>query len=388
MALSYQEHLERVSAGVPAISVRELRRGLDAGEALVLVDVREPEEWDTGVVPGSLEITRGQLEARIAEHLPAAGARIAVICSVGERSASATRALLDMGFPDVANVAGGVVAWTHAGFALERRPRLTGAQRSRYSRQVVLPMLGEAGQRRLLDARVLCVGAGGLGSPVILYLAAAGVGTIGVVDDDAVDLTNLQRQILHSEATLGVPKVDSARAAVGRLNGDVTLRPHRTRLTADNALELFADYDVVVDGTDNFPTRYLINDACVLLGLPNVHGSIFHLDGQVSVFHHDGGPCYRCLYPEPPPAGFAPSCAQAGVLGALCGVVGALQAVETIKLVAGMGTPLAGRLLSVDAGQMRFRELRVRRDPGCPACGDAPTIEALGETQELGCARG
>ncbi|MEC9071565.1 MAG: molybdopterin-synthase adenylyltransferase MoeB, partial [Myxococcota bacterium] len=244
--------------------------------------------------------------------------------------------------------------------------------------QIILPQLGEEGQQKLLDARVLCVGAGGLGSPTALYLAAAGVGTLGIVDNDKADLSNLQRQILHTEETVGTPKVDSARQTLERLNGDIRIETYDTRLDSSNVMEIFKNYDVVVDGTDNFPTRYLINDACVFLGLPNVHGSIFHFDGQVTVFNAPGGgPCYRCLYPEPPPPELAPSCAEAGVLGAVCGVVGTLQAVETMKLIVGAGELLAGRVLSVDGMQMSFRELRTRKDPACPVCSENPEITEL-----------
>jgi molybdopterin/thiamine biosynthesis adenylyltransferase len=248
--------------------------------------------------------------------------------------------------------------------------------------------MGEEGQQKLLNARVLCIGAGGLGSPTALYLAAAGVGTLGIVDNDKADLSNLQRQILHSEETVGVSKVESAKAMLKRLNSDITIRTYDTRLDSSNVMEIFRDYDLVVDGTDNFPTRYLINDACVFLGLPNVHGSIFHFDGQVTVFNAPGGgPCYRCLYPEPPPPELAPSCAEAGVLGAICGIIGTLQAAETMKLLLGAGELLAGRVLSIDVLRGTVRELKTRKDPHCPVCSANPTITELIDYEEFCSAR-
>ncbi|PKN58498.1 MAG: molybdopterin biosynthesis protein MoeB [Deltaproteobacteria bacterium HGW-Deltaproteobacteria-14] len=375
---SFSDYLARVRAGIREVTVDELR-ALRAthGDALLVLDCREPDELEGGVIPGAVPLPRGQLEQRIEGIRPDRAGPIAIYCASGVRSALAVQALAQLGYADAVNVAGGIEAWIAAGHALDHPRRLTRSQLARYSRQLLLPELGEAGQRRLIDARVLIVGAGGLGSPAALYLAAAGVGTLGVIDHDAVDLSNLQRQILHGEDTVGRPKVDSARRALGRLNGDVTVIPMAEHLTADNARRVFTGYDVVVDGTDNFATRYLINDACVLLGIPNVHGAIMRFDGQASVFAYQGGPCYRCLFPAPPPPELAPNCAEAGVLGAICGVVGTIQAVETIKLLAGLGTSLSGRLVSFDALGMRFRELKVKRDPSCAVCGDHPRITEL-----------
>jgi molybdopterin/thiamine biosynthesis adenylyltransferase len=288
-----------------------------------------------------------------------------------------------LGFSDVVSVAGGIGAWSRGGHELDHPRRLDKDQLARYSRQIILPQLGEEGQLKILASRVLCVGAGGLGSPLALYLAAAGVGTLGIIDNDKADLSNLQRQILHNETVVGTSKVDSARVTLSRLNSGITIRTYDTRLDSSNVMEIFKDYDIVVDGTDNFPTRYLINDACVFLGIPNVHGSIFHFDGQCTVFNHDQGPCYRCLYPEPPPPELAPSCAEAGVLGAICGVVGTMQAVETLKIITGIGDPLSGRLISYDALHTSFRELKVRRDPHCPVCSEEPTITELIDYEEF-----
>jgi len=262
-------------------------------------------------------------------------------------------------------------------------PELTKDELSRYSRHLILPEVGEEGQRKLKAARVLCVGTGGLGSPLALYLAAAGVGTLGLVDFDVVDASNLQRQIIHSTADIGRKKLDSAAEKLQALNPDVNVIKHDTLLTSANALDILKDYDVIADGTDNFPTRYLVNDACVLLGKPNVYGSIFRFEGQASVFATKDGPCYRCLYPEPPPPGLVPSCAEGGVLGILPGLVGVIQATETIKLILGKGATLAGRLLLVDALNMRFRELKLRKNPECPVCGAHPTVTQLIDYQQF-----
>ncbi|HMH57241.1 MAG TPA: molybdopterin-synthase adenylyltransferase MoeB [Gemmatimonadales bacterium] len=259
----------------------------------------------------------------------------------------------------------------------QTEPQLSHAEVLRYSRHLLLPEVGIGGQRKLKAARVLTIGAGGLGSPLSLYLAAAGVGTIGIVDFDAVDLTNLQRQIVHGTSTLGRPKLESAAARLTDLNPNVQIEKHETRLSSQNALEILREYDIVVDGTDNFPTRYLVNDACVLLGKPNVYGSIFRFEGQASVFYAKQGPCYRCLYSEPPPPGLVPSCAEGGVLGVLPGIIGSIQALETIKWILGAGDSLVGRLVLFDALKLRFRELQLRKDPACPICGDNPSIHQL-----------
>jgi len=291
-------------------------------------------------------------------------------CEGGARSALAAQTLEDMGYTNVASLEGGFTRWKREGLPWRAPEGLTTDQRARYSRHVLLPEVGEKGQIELLESRVLLIGAGGLGSPAAIYLAAAGVGTIGIVDDDVVDASNLQRQIIHNMDRLGQPKVESARETLTALNPDVKVEPHDLRLAADNVLEVLSGYDVIVDGGDNFPTRYLVNDASLHLHTPVVHGSIFRFEGQVSVFNPYGGPCYRCQFPEPPPPELAPSCAEAGVLGVLAGVVGSIQAVEAIKLILGIGEPLVERLLTYDALTQEFMELRIRRDPDCLACGD------------------
>jgi molybdopterin/thiamine biosynthesis adenylyltransferase len=299
---------------------------------------------------------------------------VVLFCAAGVRSLFAAKTLLEMGYQEPVSVAGGFGAWKNAGLPWSMPQLLTADQRRRYSRHLLIPEVGEPGQHRLLEAKVLLVGAGGLGSPAALYLAAAGVGTLGVVDADAVDDSNLQRQVLHTTDRIGMPKVESARLTINGINPDVQVIAHETRLTKENVLEIFGGYDIILDGTDNFATRYLINDACVLLGKPNVHGSIFRFEGQATTFVAHEGPCYRCLFPEPPPPELAPSCAEAGVLGLLPGTIGLVQATEVAKLILGIGRPLIGRMLTYDALEMEFRELRLRRDPECPMCGPgAPT---------------
>jgi len=288
-----------------------------------------------------------------------------------------------MGYTRVASMAGGIARWQEAGYPVVRDRPLSAEQLERYSRHFLLRQLGEKGQRKLLDAKVLLVGAGGLGSPVALYLAAAGIGTLGIVDADVVDRSNLQRQVLHTTDRVGMRKTASAALAIQALNPDVQVREYPERLTVDNVMALFRDYDVIVDGSDNFPTRYLVNDAAVLVGRPVVHGSIFQFEGQASVFKPHEGPCYRCLFPTPPPPGMVPSCSEVGVLGVLPGVIGVIQATETIKLIIGQGEPLVGRLVLYDALAMRFREIRIRRDPDCPLCGAHPTITALLDYEEF-----
>jgi molybdopterin/thiamine biosynthesis adenylyltransferase/rhodanese-related sulfurtransferase len=355
---------------IPEVDPAEAFRRAAVGA--VLVDVREPEEVAQGSPANAVRIPRGFLELKIEESVADLDHPLLTVCAGGTRSLFAAENLLQLGFTDVTSVAGGIAAWKREGLPVEVPRGLDAAARERYSRHLAIPEVGEAGQLRLLDSRVLFVGAGGLGSPAALYLAAAGVGTIAVVDDDLVDRSNLQRQILHTDAAVGTPKVDSARARLEALNPSITVHTHATRLTAENALELLEGYDAVVDGTDNFTARYLINDACVRLGIPNVHGSVFRFEGQVSVFWPGrpgaAGPCYRCVYPEPPPPELAPSCAEAGVLGVLPGVVGLLQAVETIKVLLGIGEPLIGRLLYYDALEPRVRVLELARNPSCPWC--------------------
>jgi thiazole biosynthesis adenylyltransferase ThiF len=377
MAVSFPDLLAQTKAGIEEISVADLHSRLAGDDAPLVIDIREPDELEGGQIPGSITVPRGFLEMRLESLAGPRDAAIAITCAGGTRSALAVQSVARLGYTHVVSVAGGVGAWSRAGYDLEHPARLTNQDKARYGRQIILPQMGEEGQQKLLEARVLCIGAGGLGCPTALYLAAAGVGTLGIVDNDKADLSNLHRQILHGEDTVGTPKVESAKARLQTINSDITIKTYETRLDASNVMEIFADYDLVVDGTDNFPTRYLINDACVMLGIPNVHGSIFHFDGQVAVFGAGDGPCYRCLYPEPPPPELAPSCAEAGVMGAICGVIGSLQALETLKLLIGAGENLSGRILSVDALSMVFRTLKTRRDPSCPVCSESPTITEL-----------
>jgi len=384
-ATTYRDLLERTRAEIREVDAREADGRRRAG-ALV-VDVREAEEVEQGAIPGALHLPRGFLESRIEAVAPDRERPVLLYCAGGARSAFAAKALQDLGYADVASLAGGFAAWKGAGLPWAAPSSFSAEQRRRYSRHLMLPEVGEEGQRKLLAASVFLVGAGGLGSPAALYLAAAGVGTLGVVDDDVVDASNLQRQVLHATDRIGTPKVDSARRTLAGLNPDVTVVPHRTRLTKENVFDLLAPYDVIVDGSDNFATRYLINDACVLLGKPNVHGSIFRFEGQATVFLVDAGPCYRCLFPAPPPPELAPHCAEAGVLGVLPGTVGLLQATEAIKLILGIGDPLIGRLLTYDALAAEFRVLKLSRDPDCPICGpDAPTSLAAIDYADDGCA--
>jgi len=367
---SYADLLARARAETSEISVEELRALLEAGTPLALLDVREADEAAEGRIPGALLVPRGVLESEV-EALVPRQRRLVVYCHRGNRSALAARTLAEMGYGQVQSLAGGFARWSDAGFASEREPGLRADQKARYRRHLTLPEVGEAGQAKLLSARVLILGAGGLGSPAALYLAAAGVGTIGIVDADVVDASNLQRQVLHTTERIGQPKTESAREALTALNPDVEVVGFAERLTASNADTILQGFDVVLDGGDNFPTRYVLNDACVRLGKPLVHGSIFRFEGQATTILPGQGPCYRCLYPSAPPAELAPSCAEAGVLGVLPGVIGLLQATEALKLLLGVGTPLVGRLLTYDALAGRFQELTLRRDPACAACGNS-----------------
>lgn len=343
---------------------------LKAGGTPIVIDVRESDEHATGIIPGAIHIPRGYLELRVEKAIADRAAPVVVYCAGGTRSLLAARSLGELGYTNVRSLAGGFTGWKRNGLAWEHPLALRGDQEARYSRHTMLPEVGVAGQLKLLAAKVLCIGAGGLGSPSSMYLAAAGVGTIGVIDDDVVDASNLQRQLLHGTDRVGTAKVDSAEKTLRGLNSDVKVEKHRTRITSDNALALIGGYDVVIDGADNFATRYLVNDCALRLGKPVIHASIFRFEGQLTVFSATGGPCYRCLYPQPPPAEEAPSCAEAGVLGVLPGVMGVLQATEAIKLILKLGDTLAGRLLVYDALKARFRELKLRRDPACPTCGD------------------
>jgi sulfur-carrier protein adenylyltransferase/sulfurtransferase len=371
---SYRELLQEIKAEIDEVDASTARERLDA-EDVAVVDVRERDEWDEGHIPGAVHVPRGSLESRIENLVPDRSRPVVVYCAGGSRSAFAAKTLAELGYDDVVSLAGGFTDWKRNGFPFELPKTLEDAQRRRYSRHLLIPEVGEEGQRRLLEARVLLIGAGGLGSPASLYLAAAGVGTLGIVDDDDVDETNLQRQIVHSTERLGRSKAESAKQTIEALNPDVTVDLFRERLTSENADRIFgAGWDVVIDGADNFPTRYLVNDASVWHGVPVVHGSIFRFEGQTTVFAPGTGPCYRCLFPEPPPPELAPSCAEGGVLGVLPGIVGSLQASEALKLVLGIGETLVGRLLLFDALSTTFTEISLRRDPDCPVCGENPTI--------------
>jgi molybdopterin/thiamine biosynthesis adenylyltransferase/rhodanese-related sulfurtransferase len=378
------ELLKAARSQVTEVTPAEVNR---AASRPVLIDVREKGEVDQGMLPGAKHVPRGFLELRIEEAVPDHDAEVVLYCASGMRSLLAGATLRDMGYTRVRSMAGGYDAWKSAGLPVETKVLLTAAQRTRYSRHLLIPEVGEAGQAKLLKAKVLLIGAGGLGSPAAFYLAAAGVGRIGIVDDDVVDESNLQRQILHTTDRIGMPKTESAKKTIQALNPDVAVDEHRLRLGRDNAMELFSKYDLIVDGSDNFGTRYLVNDACVILGKPNVHGSIFRFDGQATTFVPGGTrPCYRCLFPEPPPPELAPSCQEAGVLGVLPGIIGLIQAVEAVKLILGRGEPLVGRLLLYDALEQRFREVKYERDPLCPACGDHGMKELLPEYTEASCA--
>jgi len=344
-------------------------------DEVVVLDVREPDEYEQGALPGAIHLPRGNLEFSVEGRIPDKSTPVVVYCASGVRSVFAAKTMGDIGYTDVVEMVGGFNRWKDEGRPWRAPETLTADQRNRYQRHLLVSEVGETGQLKLLHSKVLLLGAGGLGSPAALYLTAAGVGTIGIIDMDVVDASNLQRQILHSMDRIGERKVDSAKKTLTALNPDVDVVTYDVRLGADNVLDIIDGYDLIVDGTDNFPTRYLVNDASLLKRIPVVHGSIFRFEGQVTVFDPYNGPCYRCLIPEPPPAELAPSCAEAGVLGVLPGIVGSIQAVEAIKMVLGIGDPLVGRLLAYDALEETFRTFKVRRDPKCPACGpDAPPI--------------
>jgi sulfur-carrier protein adenylyltransferase/sulfurtransferase len=355
---------------------------------VVVLDVREPDEYEQGAIPGAVHVPRGFLEFQVEGRVPDKSAQVVVYCAVGLRSALAAKTMTDLGYQDVVSLAGGFNKWKDEGRAWRTPKSLTPEQRNRYQRHLLVSEVGPEGQLKLLDSKVLLLGAGGLGSPAALYLAAAGVGTVGIIDMDVVDASNLQRQVLHSMDRLGERKVDSAKKTLTALNPDVNVVTYDVRLGADNILDIFDGpdgdgWDVIVDGTDNFPTRYLVNDASLLKRIPVVHGSIFRFEGQVTVFDPYNGPCYRCLVPEPPPAELAPSCAEAGVLGVLPGIIGSIQAVEAIKVILGIGDPLIGRLLSYDALEESFRTFKVRRDPQCPACGEEAGPIVIAEYDDL-----
>jgi molybdopterin/thiamine biosynthesis adenylyltransferase/rhodanese-related sulfurtransferase len=380
---TYRELLQRVKSEIDEVDAR----GAQALDGAVFVDVRDRDEWEEGHLPGAVHVSRGNLESRIEGVAPDRTQPVVLYCATGNRSAFAAKTLTELGYENVTSLAGGFTDWKRNGFEVVLPRSLSPEKRTRYSRHLLIPEIGEEGQLRLLDSRVLLIGAGGLGSPASLYLAAAGVGTIGIVDADIVDETNLQRQIVHSLDTLGTPKVDSAQRTIAALNPDVQVRTYRERLTSENVDRILDEgWDVIVDGADNFPTRYLVNDASVWHGIPVVHGSIYRFEGQVTVFKPGDGPCYRCLFPEPPPAELAPSCAEGGVLGVLPGIIGSLQTNEALKLAVGIGEPLIGRLLLFDALTTEFSEVRVQRKPDCPVCGEEPTITEYVDYVEF-CAR-
>ena len=377
---TYRELLKQTKASIREVDTAGAEGRL--GQA-VFLDVREPDEYSQGTIPGSVHIPRGNLESNIEGRVADHDAEVVVYCAGGMRSAFAAKTLEDLGYSNVVSMAGGFNRWKDEGRSWKVPQTLTADQRNRYQRHLLLPEVSEAGQLKLLESKVLLLGAGGLGSPAALYLAAAGVGTLGVIDMDVVDASNLQRQVLHNMDRLGERKVDSAKKTLTALNPDVNVVTYDTRLGADNVLDIIRGYDVIVDGTDNFPTRYLVNDASLLEEIPVVYGAIFRFEGQVSVFHPYVGPCYRCLLPEPPPAELAPSCAEAGVLGVLPGIIGSLQAMEAIKLLLGLGDSLAGRLMAYDALESSFRTFKVRRDPECPACSIPKDQIHIAEYDEL-----
>mgnify|MGYP001226929009 FL=1 len=379
MALTSSQLLQKVKDSIVEVTPRDVSRDLQAGETQHLIDVRERDEVLDGYIPGAELIPRGFLEMNVEEDVTMdRDASIVLYCAGGNRSALAARDLGAMGYTKVSSMIGGFKGWKDAGFAIEQNGLLSDDDLQRYSRHITLPEVGEKGQQQLLKGKVLLVGAGGLGCPIGLYLAGAGVGTIGLVDADVVDRSNLQRQVLFGESVIGRPKVEAARERLLDLNPGITVNGYHELLTSDNALDILGKYEIIVNGCDNFPTRYLVNDAAVLLGKPVVDGSIFRFEGQATVYHSAvGGPCYRCLYPEPPPPGEVPSCAEGGVLGVLPGIVGLIQATEVVKLLLGQGSSLVGRMVLYDAMEMKFRELRLRRNAECPVCGDSPTIEEL-----------
>jgi len=384
MAKSFQELMLEARKDVPELSAQQVNDLLsNNGKSHVILDVRESDEWRQGHLAGAVPLPRGFLEIKVETAIPDKNTPIIAYCAGGVRSLLAGKMLKEMGYQNVISMTGGYNAWKNGGFKWVQDFQYTPEQLIRYSRHFLLPEVGEDGQAKLLQARVLIVGAGGLGSPSAYYLAAAGVGTIGIIDNDVVDISNLQRQILHANDRVGMPKVESAKKTLEGLNPDVKVIPYQAKLTSENIMEILKEYDLVVDGCDNFPTRYLVNDACVLAGKPNVHGSIFQFEGQATVFYPGKGPCYRCLYPEPPPAEMAPSCAEAGVLGVLPGLIGTIEALEAIKIILGKGDSLIGRLLCFNTLTMEINDLKLRRDPNCPLCGDHPTIHQLIDYEEF-----
>ena len=379
---NFRELLSQTKARIREISTAEAEAAREADGAVVL-DVREPDEYEQGAIPGSVHIARGNLESQVEGRLLDKDAAVVVFCAGGTRSAFAAETLGQLGYADVASVAGGFNKWKDEGRDWKVPSVLSPEQRNRYQRHLLLPEVGVEGQQKLLGARVLLLGAGGLGSPAALYLAAAGVGTLGIIDMDVVDESNLQRQILHNMDRIGERKVDSAKKTLTAINPDVDVVTYDMRLDAGNVVALLSQFDVVIDGADNFPSRYLLNDASLKTDTPVVHGSIFRFEGQVTVFRPWEGPCYRCLLPEPPPPELAPSCAEAGVLGVLPGIIGSIQALEAIKLILGIGDDLSGRLLAYDSLEQSFRTFKVNRDPECPACSLDPADIVIAEYDEF-----
>src|SRR5690242_4118373 len=370
--VSHRDHLAAVKAEIQEVTAQEAAELLSGANPPALIDVRERDEYEQGFIPGAVFIPRGNLESRIEAAIPDHDQAVVIYCAAGNRSAYAAKTLGEMGYTHAASMSGGFSGWKQAGREWKVPRALSREQSERYSRHTLVPEVGEEGQLKLLDSKVLLIGAGGLGSPAALYLAAAGVGTLGIIDADVVDRSNLQRQILHTDDRIGMPKVESAERAIKALNPDVNVVAYTERLDSSNVLDIITGYDVIVDGTDNFPTRYLLNDASLVAGIPVVHGSIYQFEGSVTVYKPHDGPCYRCQYPEPPPPELAPSCAEGGVLGVLPGVIGTLQATEAVKLLLGIGDPLVGRQLRYDALSMEFVELRMHRDPDCPVCSKDP----------------
>ena len=380
MTPSGAEVLRQIKSRIPETDPADVREQL--GNGAVVIDVREAEEWSTGHIPGARHVPKSFLESRIEGSAPDRDQHVILYCQSGNRSAWAARTLIDdLGYSNVESMTGGITLWKDRGYEVEQPRTLSAEQRDRYSRHLLLSEVGIEGQQKLLDAKVLLLGAGGLGSPTALYLAAAGVGTLGIVDDDTVDLSNLQRQVIHNSQRVGEPKVDSAEETITALNPDVQVNKYPVRLGPDNIMEILPGYDIVVDGLDNFPTRYLLNDASVRLQIPVVSAAILGFEGQLSVFKPYDGPCYRCLFPTPPPPELAPSCGANGVLGVLPGTMGLLQATEVIKLILGEGDPAIGRLLMYDALAATVSEVKIRRDPACPICSRHP--EAISD-EEMG----
>lgn len=384
MGQTYNNLLKNTKNQIRETTPAEAQEFLQHEPSARLIDVREKYEWDDGYIPGATHVPRGFLESRIEEAITDKDTPVVIYCAGGVRSAFAAKTLQEMGYTDVVSVTGGYGAWKNAGLPTIKPQTLTKSQQSRYSRHILVPEVGEAGQLKLLNTKVLLIGAGGLGAPNAFYLAAAGIGTLGIIDNDVVEESNLQRQIIHSLDRVGQYKADSAAKAIAALNPDVKVNVYKERLTAENIERILPQYDIVVDGTDNFETRYLVNDFAVKYRKPVVHASILSFNGQLTVLTPYEGPCYRCIYPDPPPAELAPNCSEAGVLGVLPGVIGLLQANEAIKLALNIGESLAGRFMLFDALEAEFTNLKLRRDPHCVACGEHADIDDLIEQHKRG----